>query len=923
MRGSIRSNILYPAGRAHKSVHAQKSVTDKTTIQQNYHCLIYDLILTSLALTDCIAYVKIDALTGGEYGAGQDPRWSSNPRITLTLNNGETLSAELTGRKDYNSHVVRELRFISSFVPFHFSCVTLQNIQRVSLDSTGSDGWLVAYIDTYIAGIDRVYTKLTSDHPLNKWVGIGYDTTSISLTMVETTDIDIPSCGYGSRVCECSRRASICTFFLEIDEIRTFTSYQKFGVGEDEGLFVRGKQGVIYNIDEGTGEGQSHPNHQGRTCATINNTQCTNPQFVDGKTFRMAIAVNGEIPGPTLIVNEGQKVIIHVHNNLSSEGISIHWHGMFQRGTPWMDGVGQVTQCQIGPSSSYSYMYTASPSGTFWYHSHSGAQRTDGFYGTLIVKENPQHYEEVISELGLGSFVDNPGEHSISLLDWQHEASLATFNQLNAGLGFFPELEVGEVPDSCAEQYRGAPSFDGGGTGTVPYFSGLINGKGRHAGVPYSKTRLSIFTVEKGQKYRFRLVGAQGLYAYKFSIDGHNLTVVNTDGFWIEPQEVDYVVIHTGERYDFILEANAEVKDYWIQAETLEIHRDSAGPPPYLSQGHVAEAILQYKRPGEEAPEISSLQYESIKRNSNARSCTADNRCKVVNCPFENFHPSYYTDCINIHQLSLLIPTPASEIPEAYPNCDNGCQHFVNFHFEGDSGTSSVNGRNFILPPVPPVTQNEDFQNQAVQCHLPEICNPSSLNCMCTQVLDIPYNKTVQLIFTSVGTFDISHPIHLHGHTFHVVKVGYPEYDESTGFIKKRMEGGTIHNEDIACDDRTFCPTVQTPGCNPDRCTSPRWANDTAPYMHIDSKTIRKDTVIVPAGGYVAINIISENPGYWFLHCHIEVHQLQGMAVIINEAFDEQKYLHIPRNLNKCGDFAMSMKEYENDLLTFIKHKLG
>lgn len=735
--------------------------------------------------------------------------------------------------------------------------------------------------------------------------------------MAATLDIDTPTCGYGMRVCECSERARICSFFLEVDEIMTFTSYQKLRVGEHEGLYVRGKQAVVYNIDEETGEAQNHPAFEGNTCATINNSQCTNPQFVDGKTYRMVIAVNGEIPAPTLIVHEGQKVVIHVHNNLSSEGISIHWHGMYQRGTPWMDGVGQVTQCHIGPSSSYTYMYTAEPSGTFWYHSHSGAQRTDGFYGTLIVREKPELYTGIISKLGL-VIEDRPAEHSLSLIDWQHEPSLVTFSKLNDGF-FFPEMAPDEIPEPCAQPYRPTRSYEGGGIGPVPYFSGLINGKGRHPDVPYSKTRLSVFTVEQGKKYRFRLIGAQGLYAYKFSIDGHKLTVVNTDGFWIEPvKEVDYIIIHTGERYDFILEANEEVKDYWIQAETLEIFENIDGPP-FQSRGHVAEAILQYKHTGTDAPEISSLQYETIKRKSNARSCTDSNRCKAVNCPFQNFHPLYYTDCVNVDQLRLLLSTPEDELPQAYPTCTNGCQHFINFNFEGNSDTSSVNGRNLILPPVPPVTQNDDFQSQAVQCNLEEVCNPSTLNCMCTHVLDIPYQQTVQLVLSGMGASDNAHPIHLHGHTFHVVKVGYPEYNESTGFINKTREGEnlvTVHNEDIACNDTTLC---QTRGldCNPNRCTMPMWANSTGPHMHIDDKTIRKDTVIVPAGGYVVINIISDNPGYWFLHCHIEPHQLTGMAVIINEAFDEQQSLNIPENLNKCGDFAMSMAEYRQDLLTY------
>ena len=89
------------------------------------------------------------------------------------------------------------------------------------------------------------------------------------------------------------------------------------------------------------------------------------------------------------------------------------------------------------------------------------------------------------------------------------------------------------------------------------FFSGIINGKGRHVDVPYIKTRLSIFTVESRKTYCFRLVGAQGLYAFRVSIDGHKLTAVNTDGYWLEPvKDVDYIIIHTGERYDFLLSAS-------------------------------------------------------------------------------------------------------------------------------------------------------------------------------------------------------------------------------------------------------------------------------------------------------------------------------------------------------------------------------
>jgi len=40
----------------------------------------------------------------------------------------------------------------------------------------------------------------------------------------------------------------------------------------------------------------------------------------------------------------------------------------------------------------------------------------------------------------------------------------------------------------------------------------------------------------------------------------------------------------------------------------------------------------------------------------------------------------------------------------------------------------------------------------------------------------------------------------------------------------------------------------------------------------IDAHTLRKDTVIIPVGGYVVIQFISNNPGYWFMHCHVETY---------------------------------------------------
>ena len=96
--------------------------------------------------------------------------------------------------------------------------------------------------------------------------------------------------------------------------------------------------------------------------------------------------------------------------------------------------------------------------------------------------------------------------------------------------------------------------------------------------------------------------------------------------------------------------------------------------------------------------------------------------------------------------------------------------------------------------------------------------------------------------------------------------------------------------------------------CDSERCTKPSWAANSKPSLSVDRWTVRKDTIIVPAGGYVVINFLSNNPGHWFLHCHIEVHQLEGMAVIINEALEDQA--DPPPGISTCGDFTYTTSEY-------------
>lgn len=71
----------------------------------------------------------------------------------------------------------------------------------------------------------------------------------------------------------------------------------------------------------------------------------------DGFT-RPAIGINGQFPCPTISVNIGDRVVVNLKNNLGNETTSLHWHGIFQKGSIQMDGPGMVSQCPIPPGSS-------------------------------------------------------------------------------------------------------------------------------------------------------------------------------------------------------------------------------------------------------------------------------------------------------------------------------------------------------------------------------------------------------------------------------------------------------------------------------------------------------------------------------------------------------------------------------------------
>ncbi len=99
---------------------------------------------------------------------------------------------------------------------------------------------------------------------------------------------------------------------------------------------------------------------------------------------------NGQSPGPTLEVVEGDRVRIFVTNRLP-EHTTIHWHG--QRLPNGMDGVGGLTQPQIPVGKTYVYEFVARRPGTFMYHPHADemTQMAMGLMGLWITHPRKRH----------------------------------------------------------------------------------------------------------------------------------------------------------------------------------------------------------------------------------------------------------------------------------------------------------------------------------------------------------------------------------------------------------------------------------------------------------------------------------------------------------------------------------------------------
>ncbi|XP_061184675.1 uncharacterized protein LOC133192695 [Saccostrea echinata] len=545
----------------------------------------------------------------------------------------------------------------------------------------------------------------------------------------------------------------------------------------------------------------------------------------DGYEKQMAVVVaNGTLPGPSIIAYEDQILVVHVKNNLMSETVFIHWHGIEQRGTPSMDGAGFASQCPIDPGQSFTYTFNVGQGGTYWYRSQSGVQRGRGLYGALVVRErNPPSHLQNVSE-----------EFIIQLQDWNHDYD-ANREFLSSEVG---ELKISKII-----------TFDS----IWNAHSSLINGKGRYHNPDtgnHNEAPLQVFEVDEGELYRFRVINAASMYSYRVSVDNHSLTMVSSDAHLITPVVVESVIVHPGERFDFILNAKADIGNYMIR-----------GVAQNVINSIPAEAVLHYAGADEMFVSVSSM------RNP----CTSTEKCAVLNCQVVSFPMEPELQCITVDSTTAYIGNVTS--PEGSIH-----EYFLNFAVAGPM--------KYLLPPN---SAKSHYNNIKSLCSKAECKNNNK--CTCINIIDINYNDTILFVFLNMGKqkrWDVQ--IHMHGHSFEVLKVGYANYNETTGeYISE--------NSDINCGGNT----TEDENCNGAAWSNPDWLNGNDTGLNLVNPP-QKDTVTLPYGGYVIARIKADNPGMWAIAYQMLPLVADGIAVLLNESFENQP--KIPDNFPTCGDFG-------------------
>lgn len=432
--------------------------------------------------------------------------------------------------------------------------------------------------------------------------------------------------------------------------------------------------------------------------------------------YRPMILVNNQFPGPLIEVNEGDTIVVHVDNQ-ATNATAIHWHGIYQNGTPYMDGTVGISQCPIAPGQSFTYEFTVTgQSGTYWWHGHQGLQSSDGLHGPLVIHGRN---ERSLQKLQYDT------DRVVMLTDHYHDLSSALLWQY-----LMPDMENTEpVPES-----------------------GLINGRNIRNCDDYPDRRCDNSTSNVGRpsfvlgphkSHRLRIINAGAFAEFSFQIDGHELPVTEVDGTDVHPVSYHRLNISPAQRYSVVISSNptSDSGTFWMRARMIT---HCFTDPPKTLQPDVF-AVVKYEMASDAEP-TSKDWAEQL-----------DQQCKDMNT----------TELVPVEEVS----TPATPDAVYYlrSNFEIGAYRLSRGFFNGSSWRS--NPENSTLQRS--IDGLKDASDVFSRPSSPEkaFVNDRAFNADRELVVQ---TTGVQVIDILISNFDDgAHPYHLHGYKYFVLAQGH------------------------------------------------------------------------------------------------------------------------------------------------------
>jgi FtsP/CotA-like multicopper oxidase with cupredoxin domain len=259
--------------------------------------------------------------------------------------------------------------------------------------------------------------------------------------------------------------------------------------------------------------------------------------------YRTMILINEEYPGPLVRCNEGDTISVHVHNE-GTNATALHWHGLYQNGTNYMDGTVGITQCPIAPGASFTYEFKVErQAGTYWYHGHQGVQSSDGLHGPLIVHSKQERQLQPLQY---------QTDRVVMLSDHYWDLS--------------SELLLNYLA-SDAENAEPVPN------------SALVNGRGIRDCSKIEGRRCDNSTANvgplpidlaPGQGHRIRFINTGAFAEFQLSVDEHEFAITEVDGTDVSPVYFHRMLINPAQRYSIILNNNlAPGQSFWLRAKMI------------------------------------------------------------------------------------------------------------------------------------------------------------------------------------------------------------------------------------------------------------------------------------------------------------------------------------------------------------------